>query len=104
MDRRIERTQGPVTAPPPVLRTWGVDWADLGTWSYEGRSWEYLDYPADKVGEVQVLDDFDSMLVTAQAATDRAFPGATNRRLTEDERSKIWAELRAGLEPTAPYQ
>ncbi len=90
-----------VSAPPPVLRTWGVDLAALGTWSHEGRSWEYLDYPA-KVGEVQVLDDFDSMLVTAQAARDRAFPGAANRRLTEDERSKIWAELQQGLEPTAP--
>ena len=62
---------------------------------------EYLDYPA-KVGEVQVLDDFDSMLVTAQAARDRAFHGAANRRLTEDERSKIWAELQQGVEPTAP--
>jgi hypothetical protein len=90
-----------VAAPPPVLRTWGVDLSGLGTWSHEGRSWEYLDYPA-KVGEVQVLDDFDSMLATAQAARTRAFPDAVNRRLTEDERSKIWADLQQGVEPTAP--
>jgi hypothetical protein len=82
-----------VAAPPPVLRTWGVDLSDVGTWSHdEGMSWEYLDYPA-KGGEVQVLDDFDAMLATAQAARTRAFPDAANRRLTEDERSKIRADL-----------
>jgi hypothetical protein len=60
-----------------------------------------LDYPA-KVGEVQVLDDFDAMLATAQAARSRAFPDAVNRRLTADERSKIWADLEQWIEPTAP--
>jgi hypothetical protein len=90
-----------IAAPPPVLRAWGVDLSDLGTWSHEGRSWEYLDYPA-KVGEVQVLDDFDAMLTTAQAARSRAFPDAVNRRLTADERSKIWADLEQWIEPTAP--
>jgi hypothetical protein len=90
-----------IAAPPPVLRSWGVELSDLGTWSDEGRSWEYLDYP-DKVGEVQVLDDFDSMLATAQAARTRAFPDAANRRLTEDERSEIRADLQQEIEPTAP--
>jgi hypothetical protein len=90
-----------IAAPPPVLRSWGVELSDLGTWSDEGRSWEYLDYP-DKVGEVQVLDDFDSMLATAQAARTRAFPDAANRRLTEDERSEILADLQQEIEPTAP--
>jgi hypothetical protein len=90
-----------VAAPPPVLRTWSVDLSDLGTWSREGRSWEYLDHPT-KVGEVQVLDDFDSMLAAARAARTRAFPDATNRRLTEDERSEIWADLQQGVDPTAP--
>ena len=66
-----------IAAPPPVLRAWGVDLSDLGTWSHEGRSSEYLDYPAN-VGEVQVLDDFDSMLATAQAARTRAFPDSAN--------------------------
>ena len=84
-----------IAAPPPVLRTWGVDLSDLGTWSHGGASWEYLDYPA-KVGEVQVLHDFDTMLAAAQAARSRALPDAANRRLTEDERSKIWAELSGG--------
>jgi hypothetical protein len=88
-----------IAAPPPVLRTWGVDLSGLGTLSHEGRSWEYLDYPA-KVGEVQVLDDFDSMLSAAQAARTRLFPDAANRRLTEDERSQIWTDLQRGVEPT----
>jgi hypothetical protein len=90
-----------VAAPPPVLRTWAVDLSDVATWSHGGSSWEYLDSPA-KVGEVQVLDNFDSMLATAQAARTRAFPDAVNRRLTEDERSKIWTALQQGIEPTAP--
>jgi hypothetical protein len=88
-----------IAAPPPVLRTWGVDLSDLGAWSHEGVSWQYLDYPA-KVGEVQVLDDFDTMLSAAQAARTRAFPDAANRRLTEDERSKIWADLTT--DPSGP--
>jgi len=90
-----------VAAPPPVLRTWAVDLSDVGTWSHEGSSWEYLDYPA-KVGEVQVLDDFDSMLAKAQLARSRLYPDAANRKLTEDERSDIWADLQRGVEPTAP--
>jgi hypothetical protein len=90
-----------IAAPPPVLRTWGVDLSELSTWSHQGRSWQHLDYPA-KVGEVQVLNDFHSMLEAADAARTRTFPGATNRRLTEDERSKIWAELQQGGESTVP--
>jgi len=81
-----------IAAPPPVLRRWGVDLSVLGAWSHEGMSWKYLDYPA-KVGEVQVLDDFDAMLAAAQAARIRAFPDAADRTLTEDERSKVWADL-----------
>ena len=42
-----------------------------------------------------MLDDFDSMLATAQAARTRAFPEAANRRLTEDERSEIRADPQA---------
>ena len=61
----------------------------------EGVHGQYLDDPA-KVGEVQVLHDFDAMLATAQAARARAFPDAADRRLTEDERSQIWAELSGG--------
>jgi hypothetical protein len=85
-----------IAAPPPVLRTWGVDLSDVGAWSHEGMSWASLDYPA-KVGEVQVLHDFDTMLATAQAARARVFPDAVNRRLTEDERSQIWTELSGGI-------
>jgi hypothetical protein len=90
-----------VAAPPPVLRTWGVDLSDLGTWSHEGGSWEYLDYPS-KVGEVQVLDDFDSKLAAAKAARIRGFPEAGNRKLTEEERSQIWADLKQAADATAP--
>jgi hypothetical protein len=90
-----------VAAPPPVLRTWGVDLSDLGTWSDEGGSWEYLDYPAN-VGEVQVLDDFDAMRAAAQTARTRAFPDAADRRLTEDERSKIWTDLQREVDSATP--
>jgi hypothetical protein len=90
-----------VAAPPPVLRTWGVDLSDLRTWSHEGSSAHSLDYPA-KVGEVQVLDDFDAMVAKAQLARYRVHPGAANRKLTADERSDIWADLRRGVGPTAP--
>ena len=90
-----------VAAPPPVLRTWGVDLSDLRTWSHEGSSAHSLDYPA-KVGEVQVLDDFDAMVAKAQLARSRVHPGAANRKLTADERSDIWADLRRGVGPTAP--
>ncbi len=85
-----------IAAPPPVLRTWGVDLSDVGTGSHEGARWEHLDYPA-KVGEVQVLRSFDTMLAAARAARARAFPEAANRRLTEDERSQIRAELSGGI-------
>ncbi len=85
-----------IAAPPPVLRTWGVDLSGLGASPHEGMSWAHLDDPA-KAGEVQMLNDFDAMLATAQAARTRAFPDAANRRLTEDERSKIWAELSGGI-------
>ena len=83
-----------IAAPPPVLRTWGVDLSGIGS-SREGVHGQYLDDPG-KVGEVQVLHDFDAMLASAQAARARAFPDAADRRLTEDERSQIWAELSGG--------
>ena len=56
-----------IAAPPSVLRTWGVDLSGLGSSSRDGVSVEHMDYPA-KVGEVQVLHDFDALLATAQAA------------------------------------
>lgn len=101
--RWIDGSNGLVVlaAPAPMLRSWGVDLSGLGTWSYEGRSWEYLDYPA-KTREVRVFDDFDSILVAAEEALARVLPGSTGRRLTDDERSRIWVELLPRAEEPAP--
>ena len=84
-----------IAAPAPVLRTWGVELSGLQSSSRERVIGEYLEDPA-KVGEVQMLHDFDAMLATAQAARARAFPDAADRRLTEVERSQLWAELSGG--------
>jgi hypothetical protein len=82
-----------LAAPPPVLRVWGVELADLGNWSYKGSDWSYLDYP-DKTGEIQVLDDFTTMVDSAREVRARLFPGRAGNRLTEEERTQIWDELR----------
>jgi hypothetical protein len=82
-----------LAAPAPVLRMWGVDLANCGEHMYQGRDFDYLDFP-NKTGEVQVLEEFDSMCTKAAAARCQVFPGEAERRLTEEERSKVWAALK----------
>jgi hypothetical protein len=74
------------------LRSWGVELSDLGEWTYEGASWSYLNYPA-KTGEVQVLDEFKLRVEATVAARGRLFPDSENRRLAEQDKGQVWAEV-----------
>jgi hypothetical protein len=77
-----------IASPPPVLRTWGVELSDLGSWSHQGSSWADLDYP-QKDGEVQVLEQFPSRVEKAIEMRNRLFPGRSGERLLEDERRQV---------------
>ena len=89
--RWIDGTAGllVIASPPPVLRKWGVELSDLGSWTHEGSSWSHLDYPQKEV-EVQVLDHFSSQVEKAVEVHDRLFPGRSGERLAEDERRQVW--------------
>ena len=68
--------------------------SELGTWSSEGSSWSYLDYP-EKEGEVQVLDNFSSHVERAIAARSRLFAGREQEQLPDEDKRRIWSSLGA---------
>ena len=84
-----------IASPPPVLRNWGVELSDLGSWSHHGSSWSELDYPQNE-GEVQVLDHFSSLVENAVEVRNRLFPGRSGERLPEDDKRQVWQLLDAG--------
>jgi hypothetical protein len=79
-----------VSAPPPVLRSWGVELTGLGSWSHEGSSWTHLDYPQND-GEVQVLEQFSSQVEKAIEVRNRLFPQRSGELLPEEDRRQVWA-------------
>jgi hypothetical protein len=78
-----------IASPPPVLRKWGVELNDLGTWSHQGSSWAELDYPQNE-GEVQVLEHFSGRVEKAVQVRNRLFPDQLEERLSEDDRRQVW--------------
>ena len=80
-----------LAAPPPVLRIWGVELSGLGDWSHEGSSSSELD--SERMGEVQVLDQFAARVSAAVATRARLFPDSGTQRLPEEDRAQIWAEV-----------
>ena len=78
-----------IASPPPVLRKWGVDLSDLGSWSHQGSSWTELDCPQSE-GEVQVLEHFTERVEKAVEIRRRLFPTLSEYHLTEDDRRQIW--------------
>lgn len=83
-----------VAAPPPVLRAWGVELSDLGSWSHEGSSWSFLDAPKNEA-EVHVLDDFAAQTAKAVSLRGELFPGQEQRSLTDDEKQQIWSSAKS---------
>ena len=79
-----------VAAPPPVLREWGLELSGLGEWSHDGSSWSHLDLP-ERTGEVQILEEFTTLVDQTVAAREEHFPGRTTQRLSDTERSELWS-------------
>jgi hypothetical protein len=81
-----------LAAPSAVLKTWGVELSELVTWSYEGSSSSYLDYPK-KEGEVQVINTFSSDVERAISARSQLFPGREREQLPQVDKRQIWSLL-----------
>jgi hypothetical protein len=81
-----------IASPPPVLRNWGVELSDLGSWPHQGSSWAELDHPQNE-GEVQVLDHFSRRVENTVEVRNQLFPGRSGERLSEDDRRKVWQLL-----------
>lgn len=90
--RWIDRVNGIVvlSAPPPVLKAWAVELADIGSRWYRGADSTYLDH-AGSEGEVQVFDQFAAMVDRAIETRRRLYPGSERRALSDDERKHVWA-------------
>jgi hypothetical protein len=80
-----------VAAPAPVLRSWGVEIFQGGQHPYQGSESENSGYRGDRNGEVQVLVEFSELVIRAQAARERLFPGRARLPLTQEERERVWA-------------
>jgi hypothetical protein len=94
--RWIDGTSGllVMAAPPPVLRSWGVDLSTLRRETRQGMDWSYLDHP-EKTGEVQIVGDFAGQVDAAIALRNQLFPDKRDEPLTQEERAQVWAARRA---------
>ena len=84
-----------LAAPPPVLQWWAIWLSQLGSYWYRGSDYTELDHPATRrgEGEVQVFENFATMVAQSIATRERLFPGKPHRELLEDERRAVWAAL-----------
>ena len=92
-----DRVNGVVVlvAPPPVLQWWAIWLSRLGSHWYRGSDYTALDHPTTRKGEgeVQVFENFATMVTQAIATRERVFPGVPHRELLADERRAVWALL-----------
>lgn len=78
-----------ISAPPPILRAWGVRVSRLGL-QFNERSDEAVLEWSGSTGEIQVLEGFETGVARAQDARERLFPGRQDEELGDDERRRIW--------------
>jgi hypothetical protein len=83
-----------ISAPPPILRAWGVRVARLGLQFNENSDEAVLEW-SGSAGEIQVLEDFEIRVVRAQEARERLFPDRPDEDLGDEERRRVW-ELTRG--------
>jgi hypothetical protein len=92
--RFIERVNGMlvITAPPPVLRSWGASIS-----LPQSRESSTPD------GEIRLLEAFSDRVAQAQAVRERLFPGRAHAELSEEELREVrGAQPAEGDQPTAP--
>ena len=91
-----DRVNGVVVlaAPPPVLQWWAIWLSELGSHWYQGSDYTGLNHTTTRrgQGEVQVFENFATMVTEAIATCERLFPGVPHRELLDDERQAVWAE------------